>query len=418
MSKKRKIPISASMPPVPMGFISQMETLLGKEEAIRLIGTLDESPSVSIRINRKKVADPEAFIRRFAEYGVSPVEWCESGFYLDNRPDFVHDPLFHAGTYYVQEAASMIYESIVAGWLSTLEETDISLRVLDLCAAPGGKSTSILNALKGNYILIANEYDSKRARILKENLDKWGDPNVIITHSPTSRFRKLEDFFDIVAVDAPCSGEGMMRREPVARSQWSYSLVDQCSALQKDILADAITALKPGGLLIYSTCTFNENENERNVEWLLQEYCLEAVETPRHFFPHRERCEGLFVAAFRKSGELSGSNVSVRDLSARLKKADIKLVSIGTEKFVCKGNLEVPSSRMVLSHDYDKASYPDIDISWENALSYLRRHPLILPPETPMGYVSVSFEGYPLGLVKNLGPRANNLYPAEWRILK
>lgn len=406
------------MPEIPEGFVKQMEDILGVEDSKLLIKALEESPSVSIRVNRKKVTDPETFIQRFAEYGVSPVEWCESGFYLDKRPDFVLDPLFHAGTYYVQEAASMIYESVVARWISSLEGSGNSLRVLDLCAAPGGKSTALLNALEGNYTLVANEYNSKRARILKENLDKWGDPNVIITNSPTDRFRELGDFFDIVAVDAPCSGEGMMRREPIARSQWGDDLVEQCAALQKEILYNAVTALKPGGLLIYSTCTFNEHENERNVEWLLQEYDLETVEAPRHFFPHRERCEGLFVTAFRKPGELSTSNFSLADISGRLKKAGIRIVSEGTEKSVAKGNIEVPSSRMVLSHDYDKTSFTDVELSREEALSYLRRNSLILPPETPTGIVVVSYEGHPLGLVKNLGPRANNLYPPEWRILK
>lgn len=406
------------MPEIPEGFVRQMEDILGVEDSKLLINALGESPSVSIRVNRKKVTDPDTFIRRFAEYGISSVEWCESGFYLDKRPDFVLDPLFHAGTYYVQEAASMIYESIVARWISSLGGSASSLRVLDLCAAPGGKSTAILNALEGNYTLVANEYDSKRARILKENLDKWGDPNVIITNSPTDRFRELEDFFDIVAVDAPCSGEGMMRREPIARSQWGHGLVEQCAALQKEILYNAVAALKPGGLLIYSTCTFNELENERNVEWLLQEYGLETVEAPRHFFPHRERCEGLFVAAFRKPGELPASNSSLADISARLKKVGIRIVSEGTEKSVTKGNIEVPSSRMVLSHDYDKTAFPDVGLSREEALYYLRRNSLILPPDTPTGFVSVSYEGHPLGLAKNLGSRANNLYPTEWRILK
>lgn len=406
------------MPEIPEGFVRQMEEILGAEDSKLLINALDEAPSVSIRINRKKVSDPETFIRRFAEYGVSPIEWCESGFYLDKRPDFVLDPLFHAGTYYVQEAASMIYESIVARWISRLGGSGNSLRVLDLCAAPGGKSTAILNTLKGSYTLVANEYDSKRSRILKENLDKWGDPNVIITNSPTDRFRELENYFDIVAVDAPCSGEGMMRREPIARSQWGEGLVEQCAVLQKEILDNAVSALKPGGLLIYSTCTFNEHENEGNVEWLLQEYGLETVEAPRHFFPHRERCEGLFVAAFRKPGEPSASNSSITDISARLKKSGIWIVSEGTEKSIVKGNLEVPSSRMVLSHDYDKTSFTDVELSREEALSYLRRNSLILPPGTPTGYVSVSYDEHPLGLVKNLGSRANNLYPYEWRLLK
>lgn len=406
------------LPPLPAGFCEEMRSNLGQEESARLFEAMQKEPSVSIRINRRKVADPEAFMARFNDFSPRAVPWCESGFYLEGRPDFIHDPLLHAGTYYVQEAGSMVYETILNNLINSLEldsEPDNRpLAVLDLCAAPGGKTTAMLNALSGNYLLVANEIDRKRVRILKENIDKWGDPNVIVTNSPPVKFESLGEIFDIVAVDAPCSGEGMMRREPVARSQWGPGLVDQCSSLQREILKSAVGTLRPGGIIIYSTCTFNKKENEENVDWLVREFHLELLDTPRRFMPHRDRCEGLFVAVLRKSA--SGSSTG-RELSLPLlRKAGINVVGEGTEKTVDKGNLKIPSSRAVLAYNHDRNTFPEVELTYDEALSYLRRNSLVLAPGTPKGYVAVTFGGYPLGLVKNLGTRANNLYPAEWRV--
>lgn len=419
MSKKRKPESPAA---IPERFKREMAALLGEEEAALLMESLETAPSVSLRVNRRKVADPEAFIQRFADHSPSPVAWCESGFYLDSRPDFIHDPLLHAGCYYVQEAASMVYETIVGRLIKDYNLTagGRQLRVLDLCAAPGGKSTAILNVLEGDYVLVANEFDRKRAGILKENLEKWGDPNVVITNSNTERFRRLDACFDLVAVDAPCSGEGMMRREPVARSQWSEALIEQCSSLQRDILGNAMEALRPGGFLIYSTCTFNRAENEDNCKWLTASHGLLPVGTPRHFYPHRDRCEGLFVAVFQKPEDESQPGVSYRNagkLTDLLRKAGITVIADGVERTVKKGDMELPSSKRVLAHDYDASEFPAVNLSREDAVAYLRRNALRLPGGTPHGYVAVCYEGHPLGLVKNIGPRANNLYPPEWRVL-
>lgn len=411
MSKKR-IQIAQNIE-LPEGFVREMKELLGEEEAGKLTDSLNMQPSVSIRVNRKKVASPEEFAKRFESSGVSPVKWCRSGYYLDERPDFIHDPLFHAGAYYVQEAASMNYETIIGDLGLTGP-----LKILDACAAPGGKTTAILNALGSDYVVVANEFDHQRVRILKENLDKWGDPNVIITSSPVSKFAALENYFDIVAVDAPCSGEGMMRREAVARSQWSQRLVEQCSSLQRDILKDAARALKEGAFLIYSTCTFNRRENEDNVQWLAEDLGMEIIGTPRHFMPHTDRCEGLFMALLKKPGDYhSSASPELGSVAERLKRAGIRIVGCGIEKTVRKGDIEIPSSRMVLARDFDRATFPQAELTREQALAYLRRQTITFSDQTPKGYVTVSFEGYPLGIVKNLGPRANNLYPPEWRIL-
>lgn len=410
---------------MPAGFISRMEGLIGEAETKLLADAIEDDPSVSIRINKKKVKDVETFMKRFAEYGPSPVPWCKSGFYLERRPDFILDPLLHAGTYYVQEAASMAYEDLVENILKETEVSGRPILMADLCAAPGGKSTAILNALDMSHILVANEIDRKRALVLRENLDKWGDPDVIITCSPTAKFRELADLFDIVAVDAPCSGEGMMRREAVARTQWSTGLISQCSSLQREILENAVASLRPGGFLIYSTCTFNEVENEEITDWLISKYELELIKSdatggnPRHFYPHRERCEGLYIAAFRKRENMEAKRYTVRDRDEMvriLNKAGVYIISSGTELSSRKGNLEIPSSRQVLSSNYDAGAFPPVNVSLEEARSYLRRQPLVLPADSPKGYVCIYYDGFPLGLAKNIGSRANNLYPSEWKI--
>ena len=417
MASHTKNKIRPAAVEIPEGFVGMLRETLGVADTEALLRALDGEPSVSVRVNRRKVNDMDGFLRRFGDYGPKPVPWCASGFYLDRRPDFVHDPMLHAGAYYVQEAASMIYETIV----ENLSLPERHLNVLDLCAAPGGKTTAILNGLLGkDYTLVANEFDGKRVHILKENVDKWGDPDVVVTNSPTDRFRSLADCFDVVAVDAPCSGEGMMRREPVARSQWSEGLVARCAAMQRDILADAIGCLRPRGVLIYSTCTFNETENEANTRWLTEKYGLETIVGPRHFYPHREQCEGLFTAVFRKrAGDecIDSQPVPNADqLIKMLNKARVRILRAGTETISRKGSVEIPSSRQVLAHDYDRERFPKVSLGMEAAVAYLKGNPLQLDQEVPKGYVAVEYDGYPLGLVKNLGSRANNLYPAEWRI--
>lgn len=442
-----------------MSFFDRIKRDFGEEEAKALMEALNESPSVSIRLNNKKLSNPDTVIEEWPGMKTDPVEWCPSGLYLSKRPDFIHDPLLHAGAYYVQEAASMVYESIIGNIMEGMEGGG-TVRVLDLCAAPGGKTTTILNALKGNYAVVANEYDRQRAGILKENIDKWGDPRVIVTSSDAASLGRLGNCFDIIAVDAPCSGEGMMRREPVARSQWSEKLVESCAALQRDILKDILPALRPGGLLIYSTCTFNLTEDEENARWIEEECGLESIGPFRRFMPHRQRCEGLFVAVFRKPCDCEGSghlNVALNprnknrqslkikgefnflkskdiilekignrifgiptdilSLYEWLKRERINILSAGTELAALKGDLAVPSSRQVLSLDFDRDALPLSELSREDAVAYLRRNAILLTDHTPGGYVVVCHKGFPIGLVKNIGNRANNLYPQEWRIL-
>ncbi len=409
---------------IPQDFLNQFHDMPGVDAAAFAEAML-LPPAVSLKINRRKLSDVDE-----AGYGeLEQVAWCRSGYYLDERPNFTLNPLLHAGAFYVQDASSMVYEEMVR---SLAEQGALPRRaaVLDLCAAPGGKSTSIINALDDESFLLANEFVPQRATILKENLLKWGFPNIMVTNSPTSRIASLGESFHLVAVDAPCSGEGMMRKDPKAVEQWSPALVRQCAALQRDILADAVGLLLPGGFLIYSTCTFNRLEDEDQLLWLRDEMGLEILDplpagdfnilgsvVPEvkalRFMPHVTRGEGLFVALLRKPGELP----SDRDpkLPTRIR-STAKVILDGIPQTIMKGKVEIPASESVLATDFDPASYPIAEVDRETALRYLRHEAITLSGNMPRGYVVISYGGHPLGLVKNIGNRANNLYPAAWRI--
>lgn len=376
---------------MPEEFSARLHSLLGVE-ADDLIKALDLPPVCSVRLNRRK---PGAFFSDATE-----VKWCRSGRYLKQRPEFIFDPLLHAGAYYVQDASSMIYEEVTERLIPNFKGYN-NLHILDMCAAPGGKTTAMINALPDGATVTANEYSPKRLHALKENIDRWGYPEVLITNKDASFFETQEEEFDIIAVDAPCSGEGMMRKEEVARTQWSPKLVEDCSMLQKDILKKVVKALKPGGFLIYSTCTFNRCENEENAEFIHRDLKLEpedlhfplewgiqkGIDTTLpvyRFMPHKTQGEGLFLAVFRKSGEWKPT------LNTKWKSEN-------------KGATE---------------SFPTVEVDKEKALAYLRRESIVLRPEAPKGLVTITYKGLPLGPAKNIGTRANNLYPKNRRILK
>ncbi|MDR2473198.1 MAG: rRNA cytosine-C5-methyltransferase [Tannerella sp.] len=371
-----------------------------------LFAAIDTEPPVSIRFNRYKASGTVDY---------KPVLWCDRGYYLPERPSFTFDPLFHAGVYYVQEASSMFVEQAFKTILAS--EGNAGLSVLDLCAAPGGKSTHILDLLPDNSLLVANEIIRSRCAILAENIAKWGNPNVIVTNSAPARFAKEKGLFDVIIADLPCSGEGMFRKDRVARKEWSVDNVLMCADRQRHIVSDVWQALKPGGRLIYSTCTFNTEENEDNVSRLASELGAEVIDIPvkpewnivgalKHdipayrFFPHRTRGEGFFLAMMRKNGSATGRVQS--EISRKIQN-------------LCN-TYYVPSAASVLSTAYDRNSMPAIDLSYDQAIKYLRREALILPTDVPKGYITVTYQGHPLGIVKNIGSRANNLYPIEWRI--
>lgn len=394
-----------------------------------------------------------------------PVPWWPQGYSLQPRPAFALDPLWHAGAYYVQEASSMFLGLAV----EQLREGREGLRVVDVCASPGGKSTQ-LASLPQTGLLLSNETIRSRVPVLFENLVKWGNPHVCISAEDPSALAQLEDFFDLMVVDAPCSGSGLFRRQPAAASEWTSALVDLCQRRQQRILTDALPALAPGGLLIYATCSYSPAENEEVVDWLVRKQGLESlrlripdawgiVETGTasgavgyRFFPDRLCGEGFFLACLQKSGvqkrvptpirpprsiddrgsdlsewlvrpgdcqvsEHAGSlyavprsvvpDIAVLSDALRLRKSAVRLGRL------VRGTL-LPDHELVMStwlHP-QKASLP---LEREEAIRYLRREPVAAPGHPP-GWAVATYQGIPLGLLKCMPARTNNHYPMEWRI--
>ena len=385
---------------LPEDFIRETKLVIGEERFNRFIEALNEDAPVSIRLN------PNSSPWRCQ--GKEEVPWCPEGYYLEGRPQFTFDPLFHAGCYYVQEASSMFVTHILRSLELRTESLESKLKVLDLCAAPGGKSTATRTVLPEGSVLVSNEPIPTRAQILLENITKWGWPDCIVTNNYPRDFRKAKVKFDIILCDVPCSGEGMFRKDPNAISEWSLQNVEKCWRLQREIVADAWECLNPGGILIYSTCTYNIKENEENVRWIMEEYDAEAIEIPTmpewgisgsllkgfdapvyRFIPGFTRGEGLFICALRKSGECRAENVELSTLNSKLK---------------------------ILTPDLPQGEQARIDLSYPEALKYLRGEALVLPSDTPRGIVTVTYKDFPLGPMKNIGNRANNLYPKPWRI--
>ena len=299
---------------LPVAFADHTRSLLGDEEYNKLAVALDDEQPVSIRLNEAKL--PGASFGLF--HGCAGrVPWSSTGVYLDRRLTFTFDPLFHAGCYYVQEASSMFVEQALKQYVG---ETPAVM--LDLCAAPGGKSTHARSVLSEGSLLVANEVIRNRSQILAENLTKWGHPGVVVTNNDPADFADLEEFFDVILTDVPCSGEGMFRKDPVAVSEWSQENVDICWQRQRRIISDIWPSLKPGGLLIYSTCTYNTKEDEENIRWIRDAFGAETLpvnvsddwnitgnllagdDFPVYrFLPHRTKGEGFFLAVLRKPEE-------------------------------------------------------------------------------------------------------------------
>ena len=402
------------MTQLPADFTERTRQLMGEERFERYLTSFEEDPPVSIRLNpRKKVMVKDG----------EPVPWCRNGYYLKQRPNFTFDPLFHAGCYYVQEAASMFLDEVLRqmhnAYVSHQPSAIRPLTALDLCAAPGGKSTLLRSALPNDCVLYSNEPIRNRASILLENVTKWGYDNHYVTNVYPKDYRKSKMKFDLILCDVPCSGEGMFRKDEATIREWSPQQVEKCWQLQRDIVTDAWACLNEGGLLIYSTCTFNTKENEENIRWMLDSFkdakaleintktewditnsLLEGFHEPVYrFIPGISRSEGLFVCVLRKGNGPAVSTEQAENSHA------------GNKRFP-RREQSIPTLGTIPLH----VDGPQVELTYQQAMAYLRHEALVLPEETPRGLVNVAFQGFPLGPAKNIGSRANNLYPKEWKI--
>ena len=414
---------------LPEDFLQLIRPLFGEERFERFLKALDEESAVSIRVNPRIVHSSQCTVN----YELEKVPWCRNGYYLPTRPNFTFDPLLHAGCYYVQEASSMFLDEVLRQHLPALTAQRPTLQALDLCAAPGGKSTLLRSALPEGSTLYSNEPIRKRASILLENVTKWGYQNHFVTNNYPKDYRKAKMHFDLILCDVPCSGEGMFRKDPDSIKEWSLQNVRNCQQLQREIVSDAWECLNDGGLFVYSTCTYNTMEDEENVRWIQEELkaeilsvetkpewgitgsLLEGFDAPVYrFIPGYTRGEGLFMAVMRRplpqplsQGEGSGySDMLEKEKSNKLEKR---------KNNKAKTSLDILNTPLSSGEGLGER-FERVALTYPQAIAYLRGEALVLPPDTPRGIVTVTFMGQPLGPMKNIGNRANNLYPKEWRI--
>ena len=466
---------------LPVSFVDYTRSLLGDAEYGRLSEALSAEQPVSIRLNEAKYPVASSLL---SGDGSCRVPWTSAGFYLSRRPTFTFDPLFHAGCYYVQEASSMFVEQALRQYMSTAPVV-----ALDLCAAPGGKSTHVRSLLPEGSLLVANEVIRNRSQILAENLTKWGHPDVVVTNNDPADFAPLTSFFDVILTDVPCSGEGMFRKDPVAVSEWSPENVDVCWQRQRRILSDIWPCLKPGGLLVYSTCTYNTKEDEENIRWMRDTFGAEILplDIPAdwnitgnllagedfsvyRFLPHRTRGEGFFLALLRKpeqeeegleenfqpSRRKSATSCGKKKQASAISKEQLafvrrwllspddyelsvvgtsvtafpkaylselsslqqslRVIQSGVSLAEAKGKDLIPHHALAMSCLLCTDAFSREEVAYEQAIAYLRKEAIVLSAAAPRGYVLLTYKDVPLGFVKNIGNRANNLYPQEWRI--
>jgi 16S rRNA C967 or C1407 C5-methylase (RsmB/RsmF family)/NOL1/NOP2/fmu family ribosome biogenesis protein len=447
-------------------FRKYLEEAIGAENALVAFSAFERPASVSVRLN--------PFKKGAAHEGV-PVAWSGHGIMLQERPSFTLDPLFHAGAYYVQDSSSMFVGHVFRQILASVERPSTRpLRVLDLCAAPGGKTTDLAASLReacgDDFILVANEVMKARVGILADNVALWGDPNVVVTSDDPRAFAPLAGYFDIILADVPCSGEGMFRKDEQAIEQWSADNVALCEARQRRIIADVWPSLNTGGVLVYSTCTFNRYENDANVKWIAEnlgadilpkDYEAEGVirtECGYSLVPGFVEGEGQYCCALRKTSDIDTGHMvqSMRRSKAtpkagtsfnpeELKRwfdvdvifrqrgetiialpqviaADVQIlesflhvIAAGCAVGVMKGQNLVPDADLALSIAMNPEVCPHVDIDRDTALAYLHRDAVCFP-DAPKGYLLLRYEGLPLGFVKNLGNRCNSLLPQSRRI--
>ncbi len=487
---------------LPKEFIDYTSSLFGEERWKNYLASFDESVPVSVRLNPFKCRPtrplpPPSPVEREPECSkdslfkgdiydfigddcdrigslstgegggrgrITPVPWCRNAYYLSERPNFTLDPLLHAGVYYVQEAGSMFLDEVLRqlkienGKLKINEPQNYQLSiincqlnsVLDLCAAPGGKSTLLRAALPDDCVLYSNEPDRRRANILMENMQKQGHPNVIVTNNYAIDYQKSGLTFDLIVCDVPCSGEGMFRKDHDSIGEWSLQNVMKCASLQRSIIEDIWPCLNEGGVLVYSTCTFNLHEDEENVKWICETLGAELIpievreewnitgsllkgwDKPVYrFIPGTTKGEGLFMAVLKKtpqppkgvfvdSNNPSKASLQQKKVSKKLPLGGmgglLRILSDGHPVGTQKGKNIIPAHAEALLINLPKDKYPFAELSKEDALKYLHHEAIVLGADVPKGFVVVTYQGHPLGFVKNIGNRANNLYPQEWKI--
>ncbi|WP_277069760.1 methyltransferase RsmF C-terminal domain-like protein [Prevotella corporis] len=419
---------------LPKEFETYTRKLFGEERYVLFLKGLDQDSPTSIRLNTFKLKENESISETLIP---QQIPWCKEGYYLNERPNFTFDPLLHAGIYYVQEASSMFLSHVLRQLIKH------PVMMLDLCAAPGGKTTCARTAIPGGSLLFSNEPIGKRAQILAENIQKFGHPDIVVTNNYPRDYKKTKLVFDVIIADVPCSGEGMFRKDAQAIEEWSLQNVEKCCQLQRSIITDIWDNLRPGGILVYSTCTFNAHENEENVAWILNHYDAELIEIPvekewnitsslignplndgrkfpvYRFIPGLTKGEGLFMAVIRKAGDnenLNNPNDIRSDKIVAEANKRLKVLVHGVKKNIEKGKNIIPDHSLALSIVGNKGKFPAIEIDYSTSISYLRHEAIVLPPDSPKGIVTLQYRGVPIGFAKNLGSRANNLYPQEWRI--
>ena len=448
-------------------FRKYLAQVVGEGNLSAVLDALSGEPSVSVRINPAKVGSPTEI---FGNLVSGPVEWNRHAAFLSERPAFTLDPLIHAGAYYVQDSSAMFPGKAFRDVLDkVLESGIISPKVLDLCAAPGGKTTDISASLrescKGGYLLISNEIMKQRAAVLADNAAVWGDPSVVVTSVDPKAFGTLPGFFDIIVADVPCSGEGMFRKDDEAVSQWSEENVALCQARQRRIVADVWPSLAEGGFLVYSTCTFNNLENDDNVKWICSEFGAEIIgidscgllrtECGVSLVPGFVRGEGQYCAVLRKTSPSAGTAACSgrqQDRWQKLPEAhasiirplldeemamivkDGRIVAVpeyvrcllsmleplrplarGLAVGMFKGKDFIPDADLALSLSLRRGAFNEFEVNRETALSFLHRDPVRLP-DAERGMLLLVYRGLPIGFVKNLGNRCNSLHPLHRRI--
>ncbi|EAX47360.1 putative RNA methylase, NOL1/NOP2/sun family [Thermosinus carboxydivorans Nor1] len=454
---------------LPAAFCQRMQALLADEFAA-FYQSYEEPRTYGLRVNTLKITPAE--LVSLAPFALTPVPWATDGFYCleEQRPG--KHPYHAAGLYYIQEPSAMAAAPLLAPQPGEF--------VLDLAAAPGGKATHLAAFMQGQGLLIANEVHPARAKILSENIERLGVKNCIVTNETPPRLaERFPAFFDRILVDAPCSGEGMFRKDPAACQEWTQDAPRQCAARQREILADAVRMLKSGGWLLYSTCTFAPEENEEIVDWLLAAYPdLAVVPLPHNhgfasavpawgggrsdlagavrLWPHKLRGEGHFLALLRKQGEGKGTGIRPGRKEGK-RRADSRLkdyLAFCREFFttVPEGDLQLFGDHLYLLPpgapplDGLKILRPGWHLGWlaknrfepSHALAmaitakdvrytadysaaddavwrYLRGE--ALPRQGEKGWTLVTVDGYPLGWGKQSADSLKNHYPKGLRWL-